>query len=84
MSTFVSTDRTWFTVSEIADRYRCGPEKVLGWLRSGELSGVNIAARVGGKKPRWRISAEALANFERRRSAVPPSETGPNAALCRP
>ena len=48
-------------------------EKVLGWIRRGVLRAINVADRVGGR-PRWRISAEAIADFERRRSAVKPAK----------
>jgi len=70
MPTAVTTDRSWLTVAEIAERYRCAPEKVLGWIARGELRAVNIASRPGGK-PRWRIQESDLAEFETSRAAVP-------------
>lgn len=50
------------------------PDKILAWIACGELRAVNVADRVGGRA-RWRISAEAIANFERRRAAVKPAKT---------
>jgi hypothetical protein len=41
--------------------------KVYGWIRSGELEAINLAARRGGR-PRWKIAASALSNFDQRRS----------------
>ena len=71
MSAAIADEKLWLTTQEVADRYRCGVEKILQWIAHGDLTAVNVAAR-GGGKPRWRISAEALAEFERRRSTVPP------------
>lgn len=42
---------------------------VYAWLRSGELRGVNVARRITAR-PRFRVSPEALAEFENRRSAA--------------
>jgi hypothetical protein len=54
---------TWYTPKEIARTRRISPAKVLGWIRSGELEACNYADRES-KRPRWRISAEALNKFE--------------------
>jgi excisionase family DNA binding protein len=61
-----------FTVRDICDRYGVGEHSVLGWIRSGELRAVNVGRRLGAKKPRWRITQEALDAFEQLRSATPP------------
>jgi excisionase family DNA binding protein len=61
------------TVSEVARRYRVGEDKVRAWIRKGELRAVNTAAVLCGR-PRWVISEEALAEFERRRSSAPPAK----------
>lgn len=44
--------------------------KVRTWCASGELRAVNVATRSVGR-PRWRISPEALADFEAARAAPP-------------
>jgi hypothetical protein len=59
-----------YTPPELARRYRVTADKVLGWIRSGQLSAVNVAQRPDGR-PRWRISQEAIEAFERARSARP-------------
>src|SRR3954463_7819194 len=60
----------WYTPPQIA-RARClRVSKVLAWIARGELEAVNFAERAGGR-PRWRISATALAPFERARSSRP-------------
>jgi hypothetical protein len=60
-----------YTVAEVAARYRVGEDKVRGWIRRGELVAVNVASALCGR-PQLRITAEALAAFEGRRSACPP------------
>jgi hypothetical protein len=59
-----------FTVADIASRYRVGKDKVRAWLRRGELRAINVASTLCGK-PRWVITPEALAEFERRRAGGP-------------
>jgi hypothetical protein len=59
------------TVREFARRYRVGKDRVLGWIRRGELRAVNTAGVMCGK-PRYIIPPEALAEFEKRRDAGPP------------
>jgi hypothetical protein len=58
------------TPPEIARRYGIHPDKVLGWIRRGELRAVNVAANPRGR-PRWRIDPIDLEAFEQRRSAQP-------------
>jgi hypothetical protein len=57
------------TPNELARLLRVAPAKVRGWIASGELAAVNTA-NLGGK-PRWVIRPDHLAEFERRRQAVP-------------
>ena len=59
------------TVADVARRYRVSPDKVRAWLRRGELIGLNTADATCCK-PRYVITREALAEFERRRSTAPP------------
>lgn len=57
----------WFTPPQVARSRQLRVGKVLAWIRTGELAAVNCAERRGGR-PRWRISAEALAAFDAARS----------------
>ncbi len=61
---------TYFPL-QVAKRFGVDHIKVLRWINSGELHAINVATRPTGQV-RWRISAEALADFERRRANVPP------------
>jgi hypothetical protein len=60
----------WLTPPQLAAQMGIDPGKVLLWIQRGDLAAVNCASLPTGR-PRWRISAEALQDFERRRSARP-------------
>jgi hypothetical protein len=62
------------TVADVARRYRVGEDKVRGWIRRGELKALNTATVVCGK-PRFVVTPEALAEFEKQRSTTPPPKT---------
>ena len=59
------------SVHDLTERYGVSEGTVLQWIRSGELRAVNVSRRPGSKKPRWRITAEALATFELARTPAP-------------
>jgi excisionase family DNA binding protein len=62
------------TVGELARRYRVSEEKVRRWIKSGELTALNVAdAR--SRKPRYVVTREALDRFERGRAAAQPKPT---------
>ncbi len=71
----MTTDRTTppYTVRDLCQRYGVGEHTVLAWIKSGELRTVNVGRRPGAKKPRWRITPEALEAFEDLRTPSPPS-----------
>ena len=52
------------SVKELCERYDVNEHTILGWIRSGELKAINVGRRQGAKKPRWRITSEAIAAFE--------------------
>jgi excisionase family DNA binding protein len=58
------------TITDVAHRYRVKRDKVRAWIRRGELRAVNTAATACGK-PRFVVTAEALAEFEKRRTDSP-------------
>jgi excisionase family DNA binding protein len=64
------------SVRDICERFGVGEHSVLAWIRSGELRAVNVGRRPGAKKPRWRITQEALAAFELARTPTPPLRRG--------
>jgi excisionase family DNA binding protein len=60
------------SVRDLCERYGVTEHTVLGWIRSGELRAVNVGRKPGAKKPRWRITQEALELFEQLRTPAPP------------
>jgi hypothetical protein len=62
---------TGFSVADLCRRWKVGQGKIHGFLRRGELVGVNLAANTSAR-PQWRITAEAVKDFERRRTSAPP------------
>ena len=60
------------TIRDLCERYGVGEHTVLGWIRSGELRALNCGRRPGARKPRWRVTPEALASFELLRTHNPP------------
>jgi hypothetical protein len=60
-----------YSVASLCRRWRIGPDKVRAFIRRGELIAINLATRLCGK-PQWRVTAESVEQFERRRSSAPP------------
>jgi hypothetical protein len=58
------------TVSDIANRYRVGADKVRSWIARGELAAINTSTVLCGR-PRWVIPPDSLAAFEARRRGGP-------------
>lgn len=58
------------TPGTYARRLGVGIHKVLGWISRGELAALNVASDTA-KRPQWAILPEAVADFERRRTAQP-------------
>lgn len=58
-------------VADVAVRYAVTEQTVLTWIHAGELRAVNVGRRPGAKKPRWRVTDDALRAFESARAATP-------------
>lgn len=59
------------TVAEVAERLGINTTKVGKFIAAGSLRAVDVSYTPGKGKPRWRISIEALAEFEASRSNAP-------------
>jgi hypothetical protein len=59
-----------YSVADLCRRWKVGADKVRGFLRRGELVGLNVATCLAAK-PQWRITPESVERFERRRSSAP-------------
>jgi hypothetical protein len=60
-----------FSVADLSRRWKVGSDKIHGFLRRGELIGVNVATNLSAR-PQWRITPESVELFEKRRSSAPP------------
>jgi len=58
------------TPPEVARRWGVSPDKVIGWIRSGELRAIDVSAHPGIGRPRYRIDVLDLAAFESQRQVV--------------
>ena len=62
--------RRYLSPPAVAQTLGVNESKILGWIRNGELRGVNVAQNRNGR-PRWRVSQEALDAFLAARSPQP-------------
>ena len=58
------------TVPQIAERFAVDPDCVRAWIKSGALVAIDVS-RVKGKLPRWRVTPQALEQFEQARASNP-------------
>lgn len=65
----MSDSDRYLTPPQIAAKFGCKAETVVGWIRNGELRAIQIG-RLGAMKPRFRVAPDALAAFELARSVV--------------
>jgi hypothetical protein len=70
LSTPRETGQGGLSVADLCRRWKVGPDKIHGFIRSGELLAVNVASTLAGR-PRWRIMPDAVTQFEQRRSSTP-------------
>jgi excisionase family DNA binding protein len=62
---------------DVAEELGLDIRKVLAWIRSGELRAANVATRLDGRKPRWRIAQADLETFLAARTAGPTPKPAP-------
>lgn len=61
------------TIKDICTRYGVNEHTVLQWIHSGELAAFTVGVAANKKKPRWRVTEDALKAFEQKRAATPPA-----------
>jgi excisionase family DNA binding protein len=64
------------TPPEVAKRLRVAVNKIMRWIKLGELMAFNVAA-TGSRLPRWRIDPTDLDAFMDRRRSQPPAPKPP-------
>jgi excisionase family DNA binding protein len=57
------------TPPELAARWGISPDKILAWIKSGELRAIDASTRRGGR-PRYLIDQADVAAFEAARAAT--------------
>jgi excisionase family DNA binding protein len=57
------------SVKELAGRFAVTTHTVLSWIARGELHAINVGRHPASKRPRWRVTQEALAAFESARAS---------------
>ena len=60
------------TVADVMRRYAVTEWTVLTWIRTGQLRAFNVGRNQGAKRPRWRVTAAALEEFEAKRTPASP------------
>ena len=63
-------ERTYLTPPQIAEQLGVAHEKILNFIRTGELRAIDLSS-CRGSRPRWHISREDLESFLARRAATP-------------
>jgi excisionase family DNA binding protein len=61
--------KKWLTPPDVARLLGVGADRVVAWIRSGQLASANVGD--GLKRPRFRISPESLEAFLASRAAGP-------------
>jgi excisionase family DNA binding protein len=69
-------EHVWLTATDVATELRVGRDKVIGWIKRGELVAVDVAERLGGR-PRYRVRRTDLDKFLATRTVVPPPKPTP-------
>jgi hypothetical protein len=60
------------TVRQVKERYSVTVRTVLAWIALGQLRAIDVSRQPGSKKPRWRVTQEALDRFEELRGTTRP------------
>jgi hypothetical protein len=63
-----------FTPPKLAERWGVKPEKVIAFIRAGELRAFDVSVRPDSGRPRYRIPPDAIIEFEARRSVISPTK----------
>lgn len=69
-------ERVKMTPPQLARQWGVTVDKVLTWIRSGELAAIDASTR-RNQRPRFLIDVSAVEAFERSRAVVPASAPAP-------
>ena len=59
-------DHPHLSTEQLAERWGISADTIQRRIASGQLAAINVG---GGRRPRWRIPAEAIARYETRHAS---------------
>lgn len=59
------------TIKQVAAELQTSVKSVQAWIIAGELRAFSVSRKIGSRKPRWRVTAEALTEFMATRATAP-------------
>ena len=78
-----AADTTYFNPAQVAEMWGISRDKVLGFIKSGELRAFNVASK-NSRRPQFKIPSAALREFEEQRSGRAPARSVPRPSGRRP
>jgi|GEM_PF-3527680 len=64
------SDRQFQTVPQVAEMLGVGPNKILGWIRTGDIVATDLSQSQNAR-PRWHIATAEVDRFVAARRSVP-------------
>ncbi len=65
--------RQKLTPPQLGKMWGISPDKIVAWIRSGELKAIDVSLNRGSVRPRYLIDRRDIESFELSRAVVPPS-----------
>ena len=65
--------RQKMTPPELGKLWGVSPDKILGFIRAGELKAIDVSSNRGSPRPRYLIDKKDVEAFELARAVVPPA-----------
>ena len=69
----MTTLRKKYTPPQLAEMWGISPDKVVGFIKAGELKAIDISSNRGSVRPRYLIDQRDIEVFELARAVVPPA-----------
>ena len=66
------SDRSHYTLADVAARWNCSHSSVLALVYSGDLAAIDISTNPAGRS-RYIVPSDSLEDFENRRTVAPPA-----------
>ena len=69
----MSNLRQKLTPPQLAKEWGVSPDKIVGFIRRGELRAIDVSTNRGSARPRYLIDRRDIEAFENARAVVPPA-----------